>query len=175
MQRFMLSGAWQENRNHSVVFMTSVSVTNRTDTRHSGFPVSRQTAAASLGLCVCVEGKRVDFWENKAKIEGSLHGAHPACLLPLSVKYKAFIFWQPNNVADSNCEQASKKQISLVIHKWKASVRVTGNVFPLIEYGTGLFRNTDHKWNSGQPNYVGNWVRLLLLGRRNALRMQWSG
>lgn len=72
--------------------------------------------------CVCVEGKRVDFWENKAKIEGPLHWAHPACLLPLSVKYKVFIFWEPNNGTDSKCEQASKKQISLVIHKWKVFV-----------------------------------------------------
>ncbi len=45
------------SRNHIVVFMTSVSVTNRTDTRHSGFPVSRQTAAASLGLCVWWRGR----------------------------------------------------------------------------------------------------------------------
>jgi len=49
--------------------MTSVkgvSVTNRTDTHHSGFPVSRQAAAASLGLCVR-EGE-----------EGGLLGKHKA-------------------------------------------------------------------------------------------------
>lgn len=125
-------------QNHSVVSMTSlvwhrswgsVSQTGQTPTREAFLSAARQLPPH--WACVCVKGKRVDFWENKAHNKGTSTQSTP-CLSPsiLHGNVKR-IFFENQTVTNSKCEQASKKQISLPLHTNETIVYVLQSLFSL--------------------------------------------
>lgn len=102
----------------SLLWHQSWGSVSQTEQTHSIEAILSATRQQPLCLCVCVDGKRVDFRENKAE-----NGAHPACLLPLSMEMSNIYFLRglADGVTNSGIKETNYLSDSLLKSWWTCS------------------------------------------------------